>query len=279
MAETSRIAWTEATWNPITGCSMVSEGCRNCYAMQLAGGRMKNHWSRKGLTEKLASGPVWNGQVRFNEPWLDQPLRWKRPRPIFVVAHGDLFHEAVPDEWIDQVLTVMLEANQHTYQVLTKRPERMYRFFRDLGYILGHHPVPRHIWLGTSVENQDTALERIPYLMETPAKVRWISMEPLLERVNLSDIQRRMGFGGYNGPAYESVLSWLHWVVIGGESPQRSPARPMEHSWVTDLMQQCGTYDVPVFVKQLSHATDPTIYKETQFDQWPAALQVRQYPK
>ena len=125
MAETTHIEWTDATWNPITGCSVVSPGCTNCYAMKLAGTRLRHHPSRQGLTQMTKAGPVWTGDVRFNREWLDQPLRWKRPRRIFVCAHGDLFHEAVPDDVIDQVFAVMALAPQHTFQVLTKRADRM----------------------------------------------------------------------------------------------------------------------------------------------------------
>jgi len=125
MAGSSTIEWTDATWNPVTGCSVVSPGCINCYAMRLAGTRMRHHWSRQGLTNDSKAGPVWNGQVRFNEEWLDQPLRWRKPRRIFVAAHGDLFHEAVPDEWIDRCFAVMSLTPQHKHQVLTKRPDRM----------------------------------------------------------------------------------------------------------------------------------------------------------
>ncbi|WP_321385697.1 phage Gp37/Gp68 family protein [Rhizobium sp.] len=126
MADKTKIEWTDATWNPITGCSIVSPGCKNCYAMKLAGTRMKHHASRAGLTNPSKSGPVWNGQVRFNEQWLLQPLQqWKKPRMIFVCAHSDLFAEGVKDEWLDQIFAVMALAPHHTFQVLTKRPERM----------------------------------------------------------------------------------------------------------------------------------------------------------
>lgn len=125
MAESSSIEWTDATWNIVTGCDVVSPGCTNCYAMKLAGTRLKRHPSRKGLTRPSKAGPVWTGEVRFNEGWLDQPLRWKRPRMIFVAAHGDLFHEGVSDDQLDRVFAVMALAPQHTFQVLTKRPERM----------------------------------------------------------------------------------------------------------------------------------------------------------
>lgn len=132
MADKTSIEWTRgpdgspgATWNPITGCTLVSEGCRHCYAAQLAATRLKNHWSRAGLARLNAAGEAkFTGEVRFNADWLDQPLRWRRPRRIFVCAHGDLFHEGVPDEWIDRVFAVMALAPQHTFQVLTKRPER-----------------------------------------------------------------------------------------------------------------------------------------------------------
>jgi len=125
MADHTDIEWTDATWNPITGCSIVSPGCTDCYAMRLAGTRLKNHPSRIGLTKEVNGKHVWTGEVRFNEQWLDQPLRWTRPRMIFVCAHGDLFAEGVPDAWIDQVFSIMALCPQHTFQVLTKRPERM----------------------------------------------------------------------------------------------------------------------------------------------------------
>lgn len=129
MAETSTIEWTDATWNIVTGCSVLSPGCANCYAMRLAGTRLKHHPSRKGLTRDTKAGPVWTGEVRFNEEWLDQPLRWRRPKMIFVAAHGDLFHDDVPDEWLDKIFAVMALAPQHTFQVLTKRAERMRAYF------------------------------------------------------------------------------------------------------------------------------------------------------
>lgn len=215
MADHSAIEWTDATWNPITGCSVVSAGCKHCYAMKLAGTRMRNHPSRAGLTIDTVAGPVWNGQVRLNEEWLDQPLRWRRPRRIFVCAHGDLFHESVPDEWIAAVFGVMAAAPHHTFQVLTKRPERMRTWFawreeqiraRELTWepwrVCEEQASERvenlpaigctstwplqNVWLGVSVENQDAADERIPLLLQTPAAVRWISAEPLLGPVDLA---------------------------------------------------------------------------------------------
>ena len=131
MADGSSIEWTDATWNPVVGCSVVSPGCTHCYAMKLAGGRLRNHPSRAGLTQPSKAGPVWTGKVRLWEPWLTQPFEWKTPRRIFVCAHGDLFHEDVPDEWIDKVFAVMALTPQHTYQVLTKRAKRMREYFAE----------------------------------------------------------------------------------------------------------------------------------------------------
>lgn len=217
MADKTKIEWTDATWNPITGCSVVSPGCTNCYAMKLAGTRLKNHPSREGLTRDTKVGPVWTGEVRFNKQWLDQPLRWSKPRMIFVCAHADLFAEGVKDEWIDQIFAVMALSPQHTFQVLTKRPERMRDYmakrfgeeasYTDLKYAAQFRvwtAMPKvepmaigksypawplaNVWLGVSVEDQKRAEERIPVLLNTPAAVRWISAEPLLGLIDLKNV-------------------------------------------------------------------------------------------
>ncbi|MCF1470574.1 phage Gp37/Gp68 family protein [Agrobacterium vitis] len=231
MADNTKIEWTDATWNPITGCSVVSPGCTNCYAMRLAGTRLQHHPSRAGLTTESKAGPAWNGVVRFNEEWLTQPLRWKKPRTIFVCAHGDLFDEGVPDEWIDQVFAVMARAPHHTFQVLTKRPERMRDYLRDqmvcsrigaqqrkidddttaytnIG-IDAPFPLP-NVWLGVSVEDQRRADERIPILLETPAAIRWISAEPLLGPIDwkrwLPTVQRAERPDGRG----QHIASWFY---------------------------------------------------------------------
>lgn len=206
MSDGTKIEWTDATWNPITGCSVTSPGCKHCYAMLLAGTRLRGHPSRAGLTVDTKAGPVWTGEVRFNEAWLDQPLRWKRPRMIFVCAHGDLFHEDVPDAWIDRVFAVMALCPQHIFQVLTKRADRMREYLADrrsAARILGHSflieggvkpslntpwPLP-NVWLGVSVEDQARADQRIPDLLATPAAMRWLSCEPLLGPVDLTSVK------------------------------------------------------------------------------------------
>lgn len=223
MAEHSTIEWTDATWNPITGCTIVDAGCTNCYAMALAGSRLRNHPSRAGLTRVTGGRSKWTGEVRLNEQWMDQPLRWSRPRRIFVCAHGDLFHEAVPDEWIDRVFAVMVLARHHTFQVLTKRPDRAAAYMaggawqrvmdivcdrainEHLGVILSYPgmkppahlpgrrvavndwPLP-NVWLGTSASDQASADLRIPHLLAAPAAVRFLSAEPLLGPVDLTRV-------------------------------------------------------------------------------------------
>jgi protein gp37 len=212
MADGTAIEWTDATWNPVTGCSVVSPGCTNCYAMKLAGTRLKHVASRAGLTKMTKAGPVWTGETRFNANELLKPLRWRRPRKIFVCAHGDLFHESVPDEWIDRVFAVMALCPQHQFQVLTKRSARMRRYFgqceRDVDPIIQEmdqisfrlcgddRMLPdgpwwplSNVWLGVSVEDQARADERIPDLLATPAALRFLSCEPLLGALDLRSIK------------------------------------------------------------------------------------------
>lgn len=284
MADKTSIEWTDATWNPITGCSVVSPGCTNCYAMRLAGTRLRNQPSRAGLTIDSKAGPVWSGEVRFNERAVLQPLSWKQPRMIFVCAHGDLFHESVPDAWIDQVFAVMALAPQHTFQVLTKRSDRMRSYLADLRVVrriyelvsdkvieeryrvvliapgmedpglaknfprihLETWPLP-NVWLGVSVEDQRRADKRIPDLLATPAAIRWISVEPLLGPIDFYRTSATMPSTDHpwkNGP----ILQGIHWIVAGGESGPS--ARPMHPAWARALRDQCAAADVPFLLKQ-----------------------------
>ena len=275
MGENTKIEWTDATWNPITGCSVVSPGCTNCYAMRLAGGRLRNHPSRSGLTNPSKAGPVWNGQVRFNEQWLDQPLRWKRPRRIFVCAHGDLFHENVPHEWMVRVFAVMETCQHHIFQVLTKRPERARKFIAAAsqsvrtacingvgrGYRSGlAWPLP-NVWLGTSVEDQARADERIPHLLNTLATVRFVSYEPALGPVDLREVSTT----GVGAAAGNKMADCLHWVICGGESGPS--ARHMNPDWARSIRDQCQAAGVAFFMKQMA--------KKAPI---PDDLMVREYP-
>lgn len=266
MSDNSKIEWTDATWNPVTGCSVVSPGCTNCYAMGLAGTRLRNHPSRAGLTDESKAGPVWNGKVRLNEEWLTQPLKWRRPRMIFVCAHGDLFHEGVPDEWIDRVFAVMALSPQHTFQVLTKRAKRMREYMGDMmqpgsarvmkigqataqfvAFVADQSsvvwfPLP-NVWLGVSAEDQTRADERVPDLLATPAAVRFVSAEPLLGPIDFNEVipnpiawNFKYGFDG------------LNWIIAGGESGR--DARPMHPDWARSIRDQCATAGVAFFFKQ-----------------------------
>lgn len=228
MSGQSKIEWTDSTWNVITGCTLVSEGCRNCYAAELAATRLKHHWSRKGLAKRNAAGVAsFTGEVRFNEYWLDQPLRWSKSRMIFVCANGDLFHEDVPDAWIDRVFGVMSKATHHTFQVLTKRPERLRRYW------IGKVEVPpANIWLGTSIEDQSTADERLEELTALHASCLFASAEPLLGPIQISD----------------EHMAGLNWVIVGGESGRN--ARPLHPDWARSIRDQCNAAGVSFFFKQ-----------------------------
>jgi len=271
MADKSKIEWTDATWNPIRGCSRVSEGCRHCYAEAVAGRFRGPGLAYEGLTQITNGRPVWNGTIQFVEEHLLDPLKWKRPRRIFVNSMSDLFHENVTDVMRDRIFAVMALAPQHTFQVLTKRPERMLAYLNahnadiviwarmsdhniGLGCARSSWPLP-NVWLGVSVENQRAADERIPLLLQTPAALRFLSLEPLLGPVNL----RSLALPAHNDFAVHECSidalsflidgrSGLGWAICGGES--RPGARPMHPDWARALRDQCIAAGVPFFFKQ-----------------------------
>lgn len=246
MSDGTGIEWTDATWNPIVGCSVVSPGCKRCYAMRFAGARLQHVPAYAGLTQATKAGHVWTGEVRMQESVLEQPLAWRKGRRIFVNSMGDLFHEDVPDAWIDRVFAVMAACPQHQFQVLTKRAERMRRYVSALpqrpaavcrageamGLDIGRctWPLP-NVWLGVSAEDQERWDERVPHLWQTRAAIRFVSAEPLL--------------GSITEPCFIADLDWL---IVGGESGPR--ARPMHPSWPREMRDQCRTHGVPFFFKQ-----------------------------
>jgi protein gp37 len=281
MAATTSIEWTDRTWNPVVGCSLVSPGCTNCYAMRMAGRieAMGTAPHYAGLTKPSKAGPVWTGELRAApDHVLLQPLKWRKPARIFVNSMSDLFHESVPDAVIDRVFAVMALSPQHTFQVLTKRPERMRAYLTDeemrfrvrtsyrweevsgaaLARQLTHLPVfpLPNVWLGVSVEDQARADERIPILLDTPAAVRWISAEPLLGPIDLMRIDGGAVDPGARGITInaltggrQSQMPWhLRWVVAGGESGP--DARPMHPDWARSLRDQCAAAGVPFLFKQ-----------------------------
>lgn len=244
MAETS-IEWTDASWNPVAGCTIVSPGCTNCYAMRMAArldamGMEKYH----GLTRKSGGRAVWTGKVKLDTEALAIPASWKRPRRIFVNSMSDLFHDDVPAYFIASVWSTMQATSQHTYQILTKRPDRMTEITASL-------PVLENVWLGTSVENSDY-LHRIDDLRNVNAAIRFISFEPLLGSVAGAD------------------LTGIHWAIVGGESGPRS--RPMSEHWVGEIENACRQANTAFFFKQWGGVRKKTTgrnFRGRTFDEMP----------
>lgn len=223
MADSSRIEWTEATWNPVAGCSILSPGCTNCYAMRMAA-RLEAMGMEKyaGLTRKSGGRAKWTGKIKLDEASLELPKKWKRGRLIFVNSMSDLFHTDVPAAFVERVFRAMADAPQHTFQVLTKRPERLVELSARL-------PWPAHVWMGVSVENADY-VERIDLLRRSGARVKFLSLEPLL------------------GPLDDLDLTGIHWVIAGGESGPG--CRPVEKAWVRSIRDQCKEAGVAFHFKQ-----------------------------
>lgn len=305
----SNIEWTDRTWNPVRGCSKVSPGCTNCYAERTAA--RQAHSGYAGLVRIGEGSPRWTGEVRLVPSKLAEPLSWKGGR-TFVNSMSDLWHEKLTDEEIAQVFASMALAPDVTFQVLTKRALRMrdllvgsFRRFgsspfydaeivaadklrarfprRRLTSIAvsnpGIMPLP-NVWLGVSVENQAAADERIPLLLETPAAVRFLSVEPLLSPVDLRS---------HIGP-FDDAAGFIDWVIVGGESGPG--ARPCDVAWIRSVVEQCKAAGVPCFVKQLGAAPtldgmrlkDVTIMrivdrKGGDPDEWPRDLRVREFPR
>lgn len=303
----SNIEWTGDSWNPIVGCSLASPGCTNCYSMGMAA---RLHAMRvpqyAGLTKASKAGPVWTGSLAFAEQALLAPLKRKKPQTYFVNSMGDLFHEDCPDDWIDRVFAVMALCPQHTFQALTKRADRMREYCDGLTsgsgaarlmqqieamkpsdlwngnvYQARHELVERsclpNVWLGVSVEDQRRADERIPALLQTPAAVRWISAEPLLEGITLTHVHHDNvvainaldGRVGFPVP-HAKEANRLDWVVCGGESGHK--ARPFNEEWMRSLYEQCREAGVPFFAKQMGGAV------KSKLPPIPDVLLVREFP-
>lgn len=224
MAGDSDIEWTDTTWNPVAGCSLVSPGCTNCYAMRMAARLQAMGMEKyKGTTRRSGGRAVWTGKIRIDTRALDLPTRWRKPRLVFVNSMSDLFHEYVPDHAIEEIWRVMARASWHQFQVLTKRPERMAQFLAHRG-----NPLP-NVWVGTSVESAGY-LDRIDLIRNAPAAIRFVSFEPLLGRIKRPDLK---GIG---------------WIIVGGESGPG--ARPLEKDWVLDLMKAARSSGSSFFFKQ-----------------------------
>lgn len=221
----SQIEWTDATWNPVVGCSIVTAGCTNCYAMHMAR-RLEAMGVEKyaGLTRRSGNRAIWTGEVREDRDALSIPLSWRKPRKIFVNSMSDLFHERVSDAFIVDVWRIMRETPQHNYQILTKRPDRMAELVAN---VIGE--VLPNVWLGTSVEDANV-IDRIDHLRQVPAAIRFISFEPLI------------------GPTGNVTLKGIHWAIVGGESGPS--ARPIREEWIDEIHGQCLLWETAFFFKQ-----------------------------
>lgn len=330
MSALTSIEWTDRTWNPIRGCSRVSEGCRNCYAERMAarfskpGGPFHGYATSSTETitgrlfpgtneaeRRVVRGPRWTGKVELVPKLLREPLRWRKPQKVFVNSMSDLFHESLPDQAIDQVFAVMVRSPQHTFQILTKRPERMRAWFAPIGGVSRRDFVMmaearsrdssrgsgaawplQNVWLGVSVEDQQTADERIPLLLQTPGAVRFVSYEPALGPV---DFRYLAPFDDFHTDALDTPdpTRRLDWVIVGGESGPG--ARPFDIAWARSVVEQCKAAGVACFVKQLGSAPEqwPEEFHETSdcgspiklrdrkggdTSEWPDDLRVRQFP-
>ncbi len=230
MGDKSGIEWTDATWNPVTGCTAISAGCDHCYAELLA-----------YRLQKMGAAKYRNGfEVTLHPDTLTHPLRWRSPRRIFVNSMSDLFHAQVPKEFVAQVWDVMARCPQHTFQILTKRPERMARWTAT-------HPAPANVWLGTSVEDQ-RVVQRIERLRECRAAVRFLSIEPMI------------------GPLENFALEGIHWVIVGGESGR--DYRPIKPEWVREVRDQCRGAKVAFFFKQWGGLTPKSGGRQLDGQTW-----------
>ena len=350
MAQASKIEWTDATWNPTRGCSRVSEGCRHCYAERQAYRYSLTQIAPfYGFVGEVNGHPAWTGKVELIESKLAEPLRWKAPRRIFVNSMSDLFHEALPDEAIDRVFAVMALSPQHTFQILTKRPERMLnycravdlerlRYWMNLAADGGEHrrgaynltsiahrtkkgtefefvrrskpPLP-NVWLGVSIEDQATADQRIPFLLQTPAAIRFVSYEPALELVDFTRLYGKITIRGACDLCVDALsgkyaAAWrgrktpldrnlselgaakLDWVIVGGESGRY--ARPFDVECAIVVRNQCRLAGTACFLKQFG--ARPGYYRADgwrdillndrkgggDMAEWPEDLRVREFP-
>ncbi len=274
----SKIPWTEQTWNPVIGCTKVSDGCKFCYAEKRAV-RLANilHPSTSNykfggiLTDFVSDKKAgWSGKVKCIKAALDIPLKRKKPTMYFVCSMGDLFHKNVPFDFIDRIASVIDKCPQHTFQILTKRPEIALKYSK-YSYKRLKKFKPRirpNVWLGTSCENQKTADERIPYLLQTPSAVRFLSLEPLLGKINFHATNVHL-------QSEHNCDTDIDQVIIGCESKGGWAGRPCKLEWVRDIVSQCKATGIPVFVKQLNIG-GKLIKKVEEF---PKDLRLRQMPE
>ncbi len=250
MADTS-IEWTDATWNPVAGCSLVSSGCSNCYAMRMAA-RLEAMGVEKyvGLTRKSGDRRVWTGKVYLDESALTIPTKWRSPKKIFVNSMSDLFHEDVHADFIERIWRTMARSPRHTFQILTKRPERMASVLNDTR----RFEVLSNVWLGVSVEDSKV-IDRLDSLRRAPAKIRFVSFEPLIGSVKAADLSR------------------INWAIVGGESGPR--ARMMNEKWINEIYELCKESHTAFFFKQWGGKNKKLAGRSYQGRLWDALPELR----
>jgi len=320
---TNPIGWCDTTWNPVVGCTAVAPGCADCYAATLAATRLRHRPEYAGLATYTKGIARWTGQVRRLPARLTEPLSWRKPRRCFVCDMGDLFDEDVPFEFIDRVFAVMALTPHITYQLLTKRPERMAEYLSaggsyssmgqwwcDAGRRIRKcvdqiaegrsgggawrenwnsvFPLPK-VWLGTSISTQADAHANVPHLLRCPARVRFLSVEPLLERILLDDrnmvadetyhdyLRGRRGCTSQAVAVRPEDTTAIHWVIVGGESGPK--ARPCDEEWIKSIVEQCRAAAVPCFVKQFGSQMRLNSRKGNDPAEWPEWARVRQFPR
>ncbi|MGE4193047.1 MAG: DUF5131 family protein [Pseudodesulfovibrio sp.] len=299
----TKIEWTDKTWNPIVGCSKVSPACDHCYAEKMAFRLAHNPKAPIEYRNVVTDAGTWNGKTALVESTLGTPLHWRKPCRVFVGSMTDLFHEDTPDEWIGKVFATMALSSHITFQVLTKRPERMHRFINGIHNTIGvvdprqpdgpndpvlvQHvkwPLP-NVWLGVTVENQEQADKRIPILLDTPAAVRFVSVEPMLGPVDLEGVGRDLnaleGVWAVKSPGENNEYDIfdtpaLDWVICGGETGPG--ARPMWEPWARDLMEQCEADGIPFFFKKWGAYRGPDDWKIPAGDKIGGRI-IREFPE
>ena len=233
MGQYTGIEWTDATWNPTTGCTKISPGCDNCYAAELAHTRLRETYLRQPPINDSPEAKEDPFAIRLWPDRLDQPIRWKNPRMVFVNSMSDLFHQDIPEDFLRRIFRTMLEVDRHVFQVLTKRPARACRFWDRNSDLFEGGQIPSHIWMGTSIEKQEYDY-RARQLRSLPAELRFLSCEPLLGQLKLD-------------------LTGIGWVIVGGESGPRY--RPLDLRWARGIRDQCIEAEVPFFFKQIGGRT------------------------
>ena len=275
----SKIEWTEQTWNPIIGCSKISDGCKNCYAEKMA---VRLACIETTQHYKHVVSNNWNGTTYFNIPALEKPLKRKKPTTYFVCSMGDLFHESVPFEWVDKVLKIIEKCPKHRFIILTKRAERMYDYWKwvyDDAGLQFHDTVPSKdnniIW-GVTAENQEQANKRIPWLLKIPCGVRMVSCEPLLSNIIFSEEDSHEHYDYLTGRKFfnenqtYTQNNKIDWIIVGGESG--SNARPMNPEWVKNIQVQCEISNTPFFFKQWGEHIKPEQMSENLYSEIDASV-------